>query len=77
MKNNGEIKIKPKLANRIYKLAEKSKKGVSYHLNKAVEEYVAEYDDLKEAVKRLKDVDDRVFSAAAFHAELVSQSKPA
>jgi predicted DNA-binding protein len=62
MKNGTGIKIKPGLAKRIYKLAKETRKDVSYHLNKALEEYVAEQEDLKEAMKRLKDMDDEAIS---------------
>ena len=63
MNNKEEIKIKSRLIKRIYKLSKETKKDASYHLNKAIEDYIGEQDDLKEALKRLNDSDDRVISS--------------
>ena len=62
MNNNEEIKIKSKLIKRIYKLSKETKKDASYHLNKALEDYIAEQDNLKEALKRFNDNGDRIIS---------------
>jgi len=62
MKKNESVKIKPKLIQRIYKLSKETKKDASYHLNKAVEEYIEEQEDLKEALIRLKDDDDSIIT---------------
>jgi RHH-type rel operon transcriptional repressor/antitoxin RelB len=63
MRNTAQINIKEKFAKKIYKLSETTKKNPSYHVNKALENYFDEMDDLKEASKRLKDKNDRVISS--------------
>lgn len=55
MKKNESIKIKPKLIHRIKQLSKDTNKDASYHMNKALEEYIEEQEDLNEALDRLKD----------------------
>jgi predicted DNA-binding protein len=62
MDMNEKIKINPKLLKRIYELSKETNKNSSYHLNKALEDYIEERDDLKEAFKRLKNKSDRIIS---------------
>ena len=58
-----QLNIKKKLSDKIYKLSKASGKNPSYHVNKALENYFEEIDDLNEAVKRLKDKRDPVLSS--------------
>jgi predicted DNA-binding protein len=62
MNNKETPKIKPKLLKRIYKLSKETKKDPSYHFNKALEDYIDEQEDLKEALNRLHDERDTVIS---------------
>ena len=70
MKNETSIKIKDKLAKRVYKLSRETCKDTSYHLNKALENYLNETDELKEALKRLNNKKDKVISAKEFRSSL-------
>lgn len=70
MKSTEEIKIKSKLIKRIYKLSKETKKDASYHLNRALEDYVDEQDDIKEALKRLKDNNDSILPSKQFRKSL-------
>lgn len=63
MKNSISVNIKEKLKKRIYKLDKDSNKDTSYHLNKAIEHYLNELDELDEAVNRLKNKKDIVISS--------------
>lgn len=63
MKNNLSVNIKERLKKRIYKLSKESKKDTSYHLNKALENYLDEIDELREALSRLKDDNDKIISS--------------
>ncbi len=59
---NGKISIKDKIAKKIYKLSESTKRNASYHVNKALENYFDDIEDLNEAVSRLKNKNDRIIS---------------
>lgn len=63
MKNTISFNIKDRLEKRVYKLAKESKKDTSFHVNKALEYYLDELEDLKEAVHRLESKHDRVISS--------------
>lgn len=63
MKAEPSIKIKEKLAKRVYKLSQDTQKDTSYHLNKALENYLDETDDILEALKRLNNKKDKVISS--------------
>jgi RHH-type rel operon transcriptional repressor/antitoxin RelB len=60
------VKIKERLKKRIYKLAKESKKSTSYHLNKALENYIGEIDELRISLARLNDRSDKVMSSKEF-----------
>ncbi len=62
MKIKQEIKVKSRLINRIYKLSKETKTDASYHFNKALEEYIEEQNDLKEALSRLDNKSDLIIS---------------
>ncbi|MBZ0201673.1 MAG: hypothetical protein K8I03_01510 [Ignavibacteria bacterium] len=70
MKNETPIKIKDKLAKRVYKLSRETSKDTSYHLNKALENYLDETDELKEALKRLNNRKDKTISSKDFRKSL-------
>jgi predicted DNA-binding protein len=70
MKTENTIKIKDKLAKRVYKLSRDTQKDTSYHFNKALENYLDETDDLKEALKRLNNKKDKVISSKEFRSSL-------
>jgi predicted DNA-binding protein len=63
MRNSISINIKEKLARKIYKLSKETNKGTSYHINRALESYIAEQEDLKTALKRLNDKNDKIISS--------------
>ncbi len=63
MKKDELIKIRPGLIHRIHKLSKETNKDASYHLNRALEDYIDEQEDLKEALERLKDKKDKVISS--------------
>ena len=63
MKNTILVNIKDRLKKRVYKLAKESKKDTSFHVNKALEYYLDELEDLKEAMSRLKNGQDKVISS--------------
>ena len=67
---NEIIKIKDKLAKRVYKLSRETQKDTSYHLNKALENYLDETDELKDALKRLNNKRDKVISSKDFRSSL-------
>ncbi len=56
------IKIKEKIAKKIYKLSKETNKDSSYHINRALENYVQEHEELQIAMERLKDKSDAVIS---------------
>lgn len=60
MNNKESLKIKLRLLKRIYKFSKETKKDPSYHFNKALEDYLDEQEDLKEALQRLNDQHDVV-----------------
>ncbi len=60
------VKIKERLKKRIYKLAKESKKSTSYHLNKALENYIGDIDELRISLARLNDKSDKVMSSKEF-----------
>jgi len=60
--NEVSIKVRVKIAKKIYKLSEETNKNSSYHINRALENYIEEQGDLKTAVERLKDKKDIVIS---------------
>lgn len=70
MKTETSIKIKDKLAKRVYKLSRETQKDTSYHLNKALENYLDETDDLKEALKRINNKKDKVITSKEFRSSL-------
>ncbi len=70
MKTETSIKIKEKLAQRVYKLSRETQKDTSYHLNKALENYLDETDDLKEALKRINNKKDKVITSKDFRSSL-------
>ena len=70
MKTDETIKIKDKLAKRVYKLSRETQKDTSYHLNKALENYLDETDELKDALKRLNNKRDKVISSKDFRSSL-------
>jgi predicted DNA-binding protein len=72
---DGNIKIKTKLAQKIYKLAKETKKNIAYHMNRAVEEYIYEKEDLEESLIRLKDEDDTVLASKQFRKSVLPQNK--
>jgi len=57
------LKIKDKLIRKINKISEETKKDSSYHFNKAIENYLSEQEDLKEALERYKNKDDSLISS--------------
>lgn len=59
---SNQLNIKKKLSEKIYKLSKVSGKNPSYHVNKALENYFEEIDDLAEASKRHKDKRDLILS---------------
>lgn len=63
MKNTISVTIKERLKKRIYKLAKDSNKDTTYHLNKAIENYLDDLENLKEAKSRLKNRNDKVISS--------------
>lgn len=70
MKSDTEIKIKDNLAKRVYKLSKETQKDTSYHLNKALKNYLDETDELKEAMKRLNNKKERSISSKEFRQTL-------
>ena len=60
--NEFSIKVKEKIAKKIYKLSKETNKNSSYHINKALENYIEEYEDLQNALERLKDKSDVLVS---------------
>lgn len=58
------IQIKTRLAQRIYKLSKETKKDTAYHFNKAVEGYLEELKDLREAVRRMNNSRDKFITPA-------------
>ena len=60
---NSKISIKDKIAKQIYKLSETTKKNASYHVNKALENYFEDINDLNEALGRMKNKNDRTISS--------------
>lgn len=63
MKTENKIKVTERLAKKIYKLSEETNKNASYHTNKAIENYLEEFEELKEASKRLHNKNDKVISS--------------
>ena len=61
--NELSIKVKGKIAKQIYKLSKETKKTSTYHINKALENYIEENEDLQTAKERLKDKNDIVISS--------------
>jgi predicted DNA-binding protein len=57
------IKLKDKLAKKIYKISKDTNTNSSVHINKALENYIDELEDLNIALKRLKDESDSVVSS--------------
>jgi len=57
------IKVKEKIAKKIYKISKETNKNSSYHINKALENYIEEHEDLQTAMKRFKDKNDIVISS--------------
>ncbi|MCI0450695.1 MAG: ribbon-helix-helix domain-containing protein [Chlorobi bacterium] len=57
------VKIKDKLARKIKKISEETRRDSSYHFNKALENYISEQEDLKEALKRLNDKNDSLITS--------------
>ena len=64
------VQIKSKLVKRVYKLSEETRKDTSFHLNKALEIYLDETDDLKTAAKRMKNGKDKVITSAELRKSL-------
>jgi predicted DNA-binding protein len=58
------IKLKGKLAKKIYKLSKDTNKDSSFHINKALENYFDEMEDLNIALKRVKNKSDNVISSS-------------
>ncbi len=63
MKNTVSINIKEKLARKINKISEETNKDTSYHINKALENYIEEQEELKSALHRLNDKNDKIISS--------------
>ncbi len=57
------LKIKNKLAEKIYKISENSNRTFSYHINEALRSYIEEQNELEAALKRLKDKNDKIISS--------------
>ncbi|MBK8550665.1 MAG: hypothetical protein IPL53_06225 [Ignavibacteria bacterium] len=57
------VKLKEKLAKKIYKISKDTNTNSSFHINKAVENYVNELEDLNSAMKRLKNENDPLVSS--------------
>lgn len=56
------VKIKENLLKKIYKLSKTTNKNASYYVNKALEDYIDEQEDIKIALKRLNDNRDLLLS---------------
>jgi RHH-type transcriptional regulator, rel operon repressor / antitoxin RelB len=70
MKAEPSIKIKERLAKRVYKLSRDTQRDTAYHLNKALENYLDESDEIREALKRLNNKKDKVISSKDFRKSL-------
>jgi len=70
MEKTKQISIKEKFTKKIYKLSKETKKEPSYHFNKALENYLEDIEDLKEAVKRMNDKNDKIISSAELRKSL-------
>jgi RHH-type rel operon transcriptional repressor/antitoxin RelB len=64
------VKIKNGLLKKINQISKDTSKDTSNYLNKALESYVEEQEDLKQAIFRLKDKDDPVISSKQFRKSL-------
>lgn len=64
------IKLKEKLAKKIYKLSKDTNKDSSFHINKALENYFDELEDLNIALERVKDKSDKVISSSQLRKSL-------
>lgn len=64
------VKLKEKLAKRIYKLSEDTNKDSSFHINKALENYLEELGEMDTALDRLNDKHDAVLSSGQMRKSL-------
>ena len=64
------VKLKEKLAKRIYKLSEDTNKDSSFHINKALENYLEELGEMDSALERLNDKNDPVLSSGQMRKSL-------
>ena len=64
------VNLKEKLVRKINKISKETKKDTSYYLNKAMENYLAEQEELNEALIRLNDKKDKVISSSEFKKSL-------
>ena len=64
------VRIPEKLALRLSEIAEETERSKSFHVQKALENYLAELADLQVALDRLHDTSDQVISIEDMRKEL-------
>jgi len=64
------IRIPDKLASKLSEIAQETERPKSFHVQKALETYLAELADLQVAIDRLRDTSDPVISLEEMRKEL-------
>jgi len=64
------VRIPEKMAERLSEIAKETERPKSFHIQKALEAYLAELADLQVAYDRLHDTSDRVISSEHMREEL-------
>lgn len=57
------IKLSDKIEEKLTEISKETEKAKSYHIQKAIEDYIVQFDDYQIALDRLNDSNDEIISA--------------